>query len=76
MVMGIILSAAVGQLLMNQGFFYCKGWEGGVFMSTEAVFTALAGIVFLSDPATPQFLIGGLMILGSGLILNRYKAAG
>jgi drug/metabolite transporter (DMT)-like permease len=75
MVMGIILSTVVAQLMMNHGFFYCKGWEGGVFMSTEAIFTALAGIVFLNDPATPQFWIGGLMVLGSGLMLNRLKAA-
>jgi drug/metabolite transporter (DMT)-like permease len=74
MVMGIILSTVVAQLMMNHGFFYCKGWEGGVFMSTEAIFTALAGIVFLNDPATPQFWIGGLMVLGSGLMLNRLKA--
>ena len=75
MVMGIILSTVVAQLMMNHGFFYCKGWEGGVSMSTEAIFTALAGIVFLNDPATPQFWIGGLMVLGSGLMLNRLKAA-
>ena len=75
MVMGIILSTVVAQLMMNHGFFYCKGWEGGVFMSTEAIFTALAGIVFLNDPAMPQFWIGGLMVLGSGLMLNRLKAA-
>jgi len=75
MIMGIILSTVVAQLMMNHGFFYCKGWEGGVFMSTEAIFTALAGVVFLNDPATPQFWIGGLMVLGSGLMLNRLKAA-
>jgi len=76
MVMGIILSSVIGQLMMNQGFFYCKGWEGGVFMSTEVIFVALAGIVLLNDPATLQFWIGGGMVLGSGLMLNRLKAAG
>jgi drug/metabolite transporter (DMT)-like permease len=75
MVVGIILSSVMAQLMMNQGFFYCKGWEGGVFMSTEAIFTALAGIMFLGDPATPQFWMGGLMVLGSGLMLNHLKAA-
>ena len=75
MVMGIILSSVMAQLLMNQGFFYCKGWEGGVFMSTEAIFTALAGIILLNDPATLQFWMGGLMVLGSGLMLNHLKAA-
>ena len=75
MVMGIILSSVMAQLLMNQGFFSCKGWEGGVFMSTEAIFTALAGIILLNDPATLQFWMGGLMVLGSGLMLNHLKAA-
>ncbi|MEN8245078.1 MAG: DMT family transporter [Thermodesulfobacteriota bacterium] len=75
MVMGIILTSVMAQLLMNQGFFYCKGWEGGVLMSTEVIFTALVGIIFLNDPTTLQFWIGGLMVVGSGLMLNRRKPA-
>ena len=75
MVMGIILTSVMAQLLMNQGFLYCKGWEGGVFMSTEVIFTALVGIIFLDDPATLTFWIGGVMVLGSGLMLNHRKTA-
>ena len=75
MVMGIILTSVMAQLLMNQGFLYCKGWEGGVFMSTEVIFTALVGIIFLDDPATLTFWIGGGMVLGSGLMLNHRKTA-
>jgi drug/metabolite transporter (DMT)-like permease len=74
MVLGIVFSSVTAQLLMNQGFFYCKGWEGGVFMSSEVVFTGVVGIVFLNDPATPRFWIGGLMILASVVALNRLKA--
>ncbi len=74
MVMGIILSSFAGQLLMNQGFFYCRGWEGGVFMSGEVVFTAVAGIVFLGDPATWRFFTGGSIILISVAALNRLMA--
>ena len=70
MVMGIILTSVMAQLLMNQGFLYCRGWEGGVFMSTEVIFTALVGIIFLGDPATLKFWIGGIMIFSSGLLLN------
>jgi len=73
MVLGIILTSIMAQLLMNQGFLYCKGWEGGVLMSTEVIFTALVGIVFLSDPATLKFWIGGIIVLGSGLMLNLGK---
>jgi drug/metabolite transporter (DMT)-like permease len=61
---------------MNQGFFYCKGWEGGVLMSSEVVFTAVLGIVFLGDPVTMRFWIGGLIILGSVVTLNRLQAYG
>jgi drug/metabolite transporter (DMT)-like permease len=74
MVLGIILSSVTAQLLMNQGFFYCRGWEGGVFMSSEVVFTAVVGIVFLGDPATWRFWAGGLLILASGVFLNRFRA--
>ncbi|MCP3955905.1 MAG: DMT family transporter [Desulfobacterales bacterium] len=75
MILGIIFTSVSAQLLMNQGFFYCRGWEGGVFMSSEVIFTAVVGIVFLGDPATVRFWIGGLMILGSVVALNRLKAS-
>jgi len=71
MILGIIFTSLTAQLLMNQGFFYCKGWEGGVFMSSEVIFTATVGIVFLSEPATLRFWIGGLLIFGSVVALNR-----
>lgn len=74
MVAGIIVVSLTAQLLMNQGFFYCKGWEGGVFMSSEVIFTAMVGIVFLGDPATWRFWTGGLLIFGSAVALNRFKA--
>jgi len=76
MVLGIIFSSVAAQLLMNQGFFYCSGWEGGVFMSSEVIFTAIAGIAFLGDPATWRFWTGGIMIFGSVVALNRLKANG
>lgn len=74
MVLGIVITSVAAQLSMNQGFFYCKGWEGGVFMSSEVIFTALVGIAFLGDPATWRFWMGGLLIFGSALALNRFRA--
>ncbi len=76
MILGIIFFSVAAQLLMNQGFFYCRGWEGGVFMSSEVIFTGAVGIVFMGDPATPRFWIGGLMIFGSVVALNRLKVNG
>jgi drug/metabolite transporter (DMT)-like permease len=74
MVLGIIFVSVAAKLLMNQGFFYCKGWEGGVFMSSEVICTAMVGIAFLGDPAPWRFWIGGLLIFGSAVALNRFKA--
>jgi len=76
MILGLIFASLMGQLLMNQGFFYCRGWEGGVFMSSEAIFTATVGILFLGDPFAWRFWIGGLMILISVIALNRLKSIG
>jgi drug/metabolite transporter (DMT)-like permease len=74
MVLSLILVSLTGQILMNQGFFYCRGWEGGVFLSSEVIFTAAAGILFLGDPAPWRFWVGGLMILISVIALNRINA--
>jgi len=74
MVLGIVFSSVTAQLLMNQGFFYCRGWEGGVFMSSEVIFTAIVGIAFLEDPATWRFWTGGVLIFGSAVAMNRFKA--
>jgi len=74
LILGIVFSSLTAQLLMNQGFFYCRGWEGGVFMSSEVVFTATAGIAFLGDPVSWRFWTGGLVVLASVVGLNRLKA--
>lgn len=74
LVLGIVFASVAAQLLMNQGFFYCRGWEGGVFMSSEVIFTALVGILFLGDPTTWRFWVGGGLIFGSVVALNRLKA--
>ena len=71
---GIIGSSVTAQLLMNQGFFYCRGFEGAVFMSSEVVFAAIIGIFFLDDPVSWRFWTGSFLIMGSGFALNRVKA--
>jgi drug/metabolite transporter (DMT)-like permease len=71
---GIVFSALAAQLLMNQGFRYCKSWEGGLFLMAEVVFTSILGILFLGEPVTWRFWLGGAMILGSAVALNRGNA--
>lgn len=70
MIFGIVVFSVLAQLLMNQGFFFCKGFEGAAYMSSETVFTAMVGILFLNDPVSWRFLIGGILIVGSGFALN------
>ena len=71
-----VLASATAQLMMNQGFFFCKGFEGGVYMSTETVFTAMVGIFLLDDPVSWRFFAGAVLILGSGLALNKVSQTG
>jgi drug/metabolite transporter (DMT)-like permease len=66
---GIILASLAAQLLMTQGFLYCKAWEGSLILSSELIFTALVGIMFFNDKISLKFIIGGLLILWSVIFL-------
>ncbi len=71
MTAGIICVSVAAQLLMNQGFFFCKGFEGAAYMSSETLFTAMVGIVFLMEPVSWHLFAGGLLIVGAGLAMHR-----
>ena len=70
---GIAASSILGQLLMNQGYQYCKSWEGGLFLTSEIVFAATLGIVFLGEIVSWRFWVGGILILASTVLLNLNK---
>jgi drug/metabolite transporter (DMT)-like permease len=70
-VAGIVTTSLIAQLLMNQGFHYCGSFEGGLLLTSEVLFVAVWGIIFLQEPVTWQFLAGGTMILVSIIALNR-----
>lgn len=70
MIFGIVVSSVLAQLLMNQGFFFCKGFEGAAYMSGETVFTSIVGILLLNDPVSWRFFVGGILIVGSGFGLS------
>jgi len=74
MIGGIAGSSIVAQLSMNQGFKYCKSWEGGLFLTSEMIFVAFFGIYFLGEQTTWRFWVGGLLILSSVIFLNRVNA--
>lgn len=70
LVIGIMASSLAAQLLMNQGFHYCKSWEGGLFLTSEVIFTSLFGILFLNEIVTWRFWLGGCLIVSSIIALN------
>ena len=70
LILGIIGFSVLAQLAMNQGFFYCKGFEGAAYMSSESVLTSLFGILWFNDPVSLRFFAGAFLIVGSGLALN------
>ena len=66
----LALLLLIGQLLMNQGFKYCKASEGSLIMMSEIVFAGVAGVLLFKDPVTCHFIGGGFLIIGSGVGLN------
>jgi drug/metabolite transporter (DMT)-like permease len=71
---GIVVTSIFGQLTMNHGFGYCRSWEGGLYMTSEMVFTAIAGIVLFGDPAGWRFWTGGALILGSAVAVQMQRS--
>ena len=70
MAAGIVCTAVSGQLLMNQGFKYCRSWEGGLYLTAEVVFTAILGIGFLRELTNWHFWTGGILIFLSVILLQ------
>jgi drug/metabolite transporter (DMT)-like permease len=71
---GIAGTSLIAQLIMNQGFSYCRGFEGGLFLTSEVLFVAVWGFVFLREPITWHSIAGGTMILGSMVALNHRRS--
>jgi len=60
----------IAQILMNQGFKFCKASEGGVILMSEVVYAGIAGVVVFDDTLSLNFLAGACLIVGSGAGLN------
>ncbi|MFC1516081.1 DMT family transporter [Thermodesulfobacteriota bacterium] len=73
---GIAFISIVAQLIMNQGFRYCKSWEGGLFLTSELIFISIFGIFFLGETVNWHFWAGGVLIFGSVVALNIFNARG
>jgi drug/metabolite transporter (DMT)-like permease len=60
----------IAQILMSQGFKFCKAPEGSVILMSEIVFAGIAGVVIFNDSLSPSFWVGASLIVGSGVGLN------
>jgi drug/metabolite transporter (DMT)-like permease len=47
------------------------GWKGNPFRGQNLKLLVIRGIIFLGEPVTWRFWLGGTMILGSAVALNR-----
>ena len=65
----------IAQLLMNQGFKFCKASEGGIILMSEVIFTGIAGVIMFNDLVTGTFLSGSFLIIASGVGLNLVSRA-
>lgn len=61
----LILSSLLAQLLMTKAFLYCSAWEGNLILTTELIFTAIAGYAFFKEVVSTNQVIGGIVILTS-----------
>ena len=60
----------IGQVVMNHGLKFCKASEGSLILMSEVVLTGIAGFMIFKDPVTWNFLVGAILIVGSGVGLN------
>jgi drug/metabolite transporter (DMT)-like permease len=60
----------LGQVAMNHGFRFIRAAEGSTLLMVEAIMTSFVGILLFDEPFTMAFLVGALMILGSGIYLG------
>ena len=66
----VAVSGLIAQVVMNYGFRFIGAAEGATLLMIEAVLTAFVGILIFHEPLTLAFLVGTVMILGSGIYLG------
>jgi drug/metabolite transporter (DMT)-like permease len=70
LLISLSLTLLIGQVLMNYALKFCKASEGALIMMSEVVFAGVAAILIFRDPISLNFLIGAILIMGSGIGLN------
>ena len=75
----VVLTSAIGAVLLRSGAFLVSGWSGGMLLVFAVVFNLIDGAGAV-DPAREAtylavgFLLVGLALAGSGLLLSRTLA--
>ena len=67
---GVVVFSMMGQVWMTHAYRYTTTAEGSVLSMFGAVVGSGMGIWLLSEPATPGFLIGALLVVISGIYLT------
>jgi drug/metabolite transporter (DMT)-like permease len=67
---GVVVFSMLGQIWMTYAFRYTTTTEGSILSMFGAVVGSAMGIGLLSEPATPGFLLGALLIVISGIYLT------
>lgn len=74
LLVGIGLTATLGQVLMTQGFFYATAYVGTVAKLSEFALNLMLGWVWLAEVPPPGFLFGIALVLAGLIGLLRQKA--
>lgn len=69
------LGAMISQIIMNLSLLHLPGHKVGVIMSMEVIIATLFGIAILGEEPSLRLVLGGVMIVGCGLVLNWRKGA-
>ncbi len=67
---GVVVFSMLGQLLLTYAYRFCTASEGSVISMFGAVVGCLLGVLVLGETATSGFILGGLLVVGSGVFLT------
>jgi drug/metabolite transporter (DMT)-like permease len=67
---GVVVFSMLGQIWMTEAYRYTTTAEGSILSMFGAVVGSVMGFWFLSEPATPGFLFGALLVVISGIYLT------
>jgi drug/metabolite transporter (DMT)-like permease len=67
---GVVFFSMLGQIWMTEAYQYTTTAEGSVLSMFGAVVGSFMGFWLLSEPVTPGFLLGALLVVACGIYLT------